>query len=111
MTMIRHVLILAILPVAFGAQAACVLDAAEMGDIGPDSAIVCGELERLYPGATLAVENRTIHSPTEVSVVAAVDGAPISLRYHLSGYRWRLDAAGTPISYVPRPHTNPAAGN
>jgi hypothetical protein len=109
--MTRQMLILAILPVAFGAQAVCVPDAAEMGDIGPDSDLVCGELERLYPGATLAVEDRTIHSPTEVSVVAAVDGAPMSLHYRLSGYRWRLDATATPISYVPPPQTRTSAGN
>ncbi len=82
--MIRHLLILAVLPVAFGAQAGCLPDAVEMGDIGPDSAIVCDELERLYPGATLAVETRTIHSPTEVSVIAAVDGASISSKQQLA---------------------------
>lgn len=109
--MIRQTLILAILPVAFGAQATCVTDAVEVGDIGPSSELVCGELEHLYPGAALTVEGRSIHSPTAVSVVAAVDGRPVTLRYDLSGYRWRLDETRVFIADVPTAQTAPRMGD
>ena len=79
--------------------------------IGPSSELVCGDLERQYPGATLTVENRSIHSPTEVSVVAAVDGTPMSIRYSLSGFRWRPDATGTLTANVPSAQTTPSTGN
>lgn len=37
-------IILTLLPVALGANAACVTDPPEMGDIGPGSGLVCQEL-------------------------------------------------------------------
>lgn len=90
--MIRQTLILAILPVAFGTNAACVTDPPELGDIGPSSELVCARLERQFPGATLAIDGRSIQSPTDVSVVASVDGKPIVLRYALSGFTWSVQA-------------------
>ena len=93
--MIRQTLLLtvALLPVSSGANAVCVPDPPEIGDIGPSSERVCLELEHRFPGAALAVENRLIHSPTAVSVVAAVDGKPVSLRYQLFGWAWQLEDA------------------
>ncbi len=99
--MIKPTLTLALLPLAFATQAACLTDPPEMGDIGPSSNLVCAELERQFPGAALAVTGRAIHSPTAVSVGVSVDSQPMELRYDLSGYRWRLDQAGAGVADVP----------
>lgn len=48
--MIKQTLILAMLPVAVSAGAACMTDPPEMGDIGPGSEVVCDGLEREFPG-------------------------------------------------------------
>jgi hypothetical protein len=90
----KSTIILALLPLALGASANCVMDPPEMGDIGPGSGLVCQELEQRFPGAALAVEGRSIHSPTAVSVTAAVDDRPILLAYRLTGFTWSLDDAG-----------------
>jgi hypothetical protein len=92
---IQRMLILSLLLAAGGAQAACLTDAPEIGDIGPGSDLVCDQLRDQFPGAALAVENRVIHSPTGVSVLASVNGAPIELRYDLTGYVWQLTKTDT----------------
>jgi hypothetical protein len=99
--MIKQTFIFGLLPIAVGASAACLNDPPEIGDIGPASELVCNELEHRFPGATLAVEGRSIYSATEVAVVASVDGKPIAMRYELSGYTWRLDETGVRIAEVP----------
>lgn len=99
--MIKQLLVLAILPVSVSATATCMTDQPEIGDIGPDSELVCKELALRFPDAALAVEGRAIHSPTTVSVVASVDGKPVSLRYGLSGYSWRLDETDARITDAP----------
>jgi len=91
MNMIKQTLALNMFSVAFAANATCVTDPPEVGDNGPASELVCSELERRFPGAAIAVESRSIHSPTEVSVTASVDGAPVRIEYELSGYSWRVD--------------------
>lgn len=90
----KNPLMLAMLPVAVGASATCLTDPPEIGDIGPDSALVCRALERQFPGAALAVEGRSIHSATEVWVTASVDSRPVRLHYSLAGFSWTLDNAG-----------------
>jgi hypothetical protein len=90
----NRMLILAMLPVALGANARCVTDSPEIGDIGPDSALVCKVLAQHFPSATLAVEGRSIHSPTQVTVAASVDGRPILLSYTLTGFSWNFNDAG-----------------
>jgi hypothetical protein len=92
---IQRMLILSLLPAAVGAQASCLTDAPEIGDIGPGSDLVCDQLRDQFPGAALAIENRVIHSPTGVSVLASVNGAPIELRYDLTGYVWHLTSTDT----------------
>lgn len=92
---IQRMLILSLLLAAVGAQAACLTDAPEIGDIGPGSDLVCDQLRDQFPGAALAIENRVIHSPTGVSVLASVNGAPIELRYDLTGYVWQLTKTDT----------------
>ena len=101
---IKYLLILSMLPAAVSAQATCVPDAPEFGDIGPSSEIVCGQLESRFTGAELAVEGRSIHSPTEVTVLTTVDGKPVPMRYDLIGYTWRLGAVGsnTADAQIPR---------
>jgi hypothetical protein len=99
----NKILTLALLPITVAASANCVTDAPEIGDIGPSSALVCTALESRHPGTALTVEGRAIHSPTEVSVMASVDGRPVSLNYELSGYTWRLDQAAARVANVPSP--------
>jgi hypothetical protein len=98
--MIKQTLILAILPVAVGAHATCLTDPPEMGDIGPSSELVCNGLQHRFPGAALVVEGRSIRSPTEVAVVASVDGKRVSLHYELAGYAWQLAETGSRIADV-----------
>jgi hypothetical protein len=76
--------------------AACLPDAPELGDLGPDSGRVCDVLEHELPGTTLAVDGRSIHSATAVTVSASVDGRPVRLDYRLVGLTWELDDFGTP---------------
>jgi hypothetical protein len=99
--MIKPYLILAILPASLAANAVCMTDQPEIGDIGPSSELVCEALALRFPDAAMAVEDRSIRSPTAVSVDASVDGKPISLPYVLSGYTWRLDEPGARIVDVP----------
>ena len=99
--MIKQLLILTILPASVAANATCINDRPEIGDIGPSSERVCETLELRFPDAALAVEDRSIQSPTAVSVAASVDGRPISLHYRLSGYTWQLDEPGARIADVP----------
>jgi hypothetical protein len=101
--MIRQTLLLAILTAAFDTNAACLTDPPEIGDIGPSSELVCNALERRFPKAASAVEGRAIHSPTAVSVAVTVDGEPMTLRYGLSGYAWRLDETDVRVAGVPGP--------
>ncbi len=93
-------LTLILLLFAVTASANCVTDAPEIGDTGPSSELVCKALESRYPGAAIAVEDRAIHSPTEVSVMASVDGRPVALNYELTGYTWRLDQAAARVADV-----------
>jgi len=86
-------LILALLPIAVEAHANCMTDAPEIGDIGPGSELVCNRLAQRFPRAALAVEGRTIHSPTEVRATASVNGRPIVMDYRLAGFTWVLNGA------------------
>lgn len=92
----NRILILTLLPAALGVRAACLPDAPEPGDIGPDSASVCEVLEHRFPGTALAVDGRSIHSGNWVTVTASVDGRPLRLDYRLTGLTWTLDDVGTP---------------
>ncbi|MCG6897845.1 MAG: hypothetical protein LJE60_12170 [Thiocapsa sp.] len=93
------------LATASAAQAACRADPPEIGDIGPDSELVCRGLEQRFPNAELAVEGRSIHTPTEVTVRVSVDGEERPLRFSLAGFTWHLrqaegDAAGVHTAAV-----------
>ena len=99
--MIKSTLALTILPIALTTQATCITDPPEMGDIGPSSELVCVGLERQFPGATLAVVDRSIQSPTQVAIRASVNGRPNAQHYELTGYSWRLDPRGARIADVP----------
>jgi hypothetical protein len=108
--MTRQTLIIAILPAAFGIEAACIPDSPEMGDIGPSSMVVCRQLEHQFPGAAIAVEGRSIHSPTRVSVAASVDGKPIELHYELSDYSWLLGESNARVADAPSARTGLSLG-
>lgn len=87
--MLKHTLVLSTVLFAFDANASCMLDEPEIGDIGPSSELVCRELEKLFPGSTLAVDGRTIYSPDKVTVQVSVNREPVTLTYGLDGYVWR----------------------
>jgi hypothetical protein len=79
---------LACLTFAPGVRAACIADAPEIGDIGPDSERVCTVLDSDFPGAGVRVYDRQIHSPTHVVVLAEVDGETYSVQYRLQKADW-----------------------
>lgn len=85
----NRLFLFALAPLAVGAEACCVPDAPEIGDIGPASTVVCRDLDRLYPGAAAAVTGRTIKSGSEVAVMVTVDGERLSLPYRLNGFDWQ----------------------
>jgi len=88
--MIRQTLLFAALPAAFAASADCITDPPEIGDLGPSSELVCAELERRFPGAVSAVEDRTIVAADAVAVQVSVNGHTVILDYGLTGFDWTL---------------------
>jgi hypothetical protein len=80
----------------------CTSDAPEIGDIGPSSELVCRELERRFPAALTAVDNRTIVSPKAVAVQVRVDGEPMLLRYDLAGFEWTLTKPSDEFAVIGR---------
>lgn len=94
----KRFLILTLLPATLGVHAACLPDAPELGDIGPASERVCNLLEDRFPGARLTVDDRSIHSPTAVTVSASVNGRRVQLDYRLIGLTWALDSGAVPIA-------------
>ena len=99
--MIERALTLVILSTAVRANASCVMDPPELGDVGPGSARVCSDLESRFPDADLVVTGREVLSATQVAVTASVNRGPVSLRYRLDGYSWRLEHDGTQASPFP----------
>lgn len=99
--MINKQFIFALLPLSLTANATCLMDSPEIGDIGPGSELVCNEFALRYPDAELAVVGRAIHSPTEVSVFGLVDGGEVSFVYRLSGFNWRLEETGEGTADAP----------
>jgi len=98
-----NMLVLSLLPIAAGVQAACITDSPEIGDIGPGSELVCRQLEGRFARADLAVLDRTIRSPTDVSVLASVDGTPVRMDYELIGYTWQMNTVEEGVADAPRP--------
>ena len=98
-----NMLVLSLLPIAAGVQATCITDSPEIGDIGPGSELVCRQLEDRFATADLAVLDRTIRSPTDVTVVVSVDGTPVNMHYGLIGYTWQLNGTEHSIADGPRP--------
>jgi hypothetical protein len=86
-----NMLVLSLLPIAASVQATCITDSPEIGDVGPGSELVCRQLAGRFATAGLAVLDRTIRSPTDVTVVVSVDGAPVQMHYELIGYTWQLN--------------------
>ena len=86
-----NMLVLSLLPIAASVQATCITDSPEIGDVGPGSELVCRQLAGRFVSGDLAVMDRTIRSPTDVTVVVSVDGAPVQMHYELIGYTWQLN--------------------
>jgi len=98
-----NMLVLSLLPIAASVQANCVTDSPELGDIGPGSELVCRQLEGRFATGDLAVLDRTIRSPTDVTVVVSVDGTPVQMHYELIGYTWQLNGTEHSIADGLRP--------
>jgi hypothetical protein len=96
-------LALSLLPIAASVQASCLPDSPELGDIGPGSELVCRQLEDRFASAELTVLDRTIRSPTEVTVVASVNGTPLQIRYEFIGYSWQPMNLEQGIAAGPQP--------
>ncbi|MCW8908558.1 MAG: hypothetical protein OQL28_15040 [Sedimenticola sp.] len=72
-------------------HAGCQMDPPELGDIGPDSGLVCEMLEHQHPySAQIRVLDRALYSRNRVRVMVALDNHPASLLYDLVGANWRL---------------------
>jgi hypothetical protein len=99
---VRNMLILSLLPIAASVQATCVTDSPEIGDIGPGSELVCRQLEDRFTSDALMVLDRTIRSPTEVTVLVSVNGAPVEMQYELIGYTWQATGTELGIADAPR---------
>jgi len=80
----------------------CTPDAPEIGDIGPSSELVCRDLERRFPAALTAVDNRTIVSPNAVTVQVRVDGESMLLHYDLAGFDWTLATPSEGLAVIGR---------
>jgi len=81
----------------------CTPNAPEIGDVGPSSELVCRELERLFPGAQTAVEDRTILSPSAVAVFqVSVDGESMLLPYDRVGFVWTPTAHQDGLAVIGR---------
>ena len=61
-----------------------------------DRGVVVPETKE-FPGAVLAIQGRSIHSPAEVSVAATVDGRHMKLRYRLTAADWGLIDPGAGV--------------
>jgi len=70
--------------------AACISVPPEIGDIGPDSQLICTRLEAGFPQKNIVVIDRKIHSPNSISVSVTVEGQSESLGYKLIGADWKL---------------------
>ena len=66
----------------------------EIGDTGPDDALVCIMLNSRYPGSEIRIVNREIHDANRVSVLVEVDDRPQRFEYLLNGYEWRPGNTG-----------------
>ena len=71
-------------------EARCVVDATEVGDIGPDSERVCHMLLQRMPAAEIEILTREIKSRNAVSLTIEVDGQLRTLDYRLAGMDWVL---------------------
>jgi len=96
-------LVLSLLPIAASVQASCITDSPEIGDIGPGPELVCRQLERRFASADLAVLDRSIRSPTDVTVLVSVNGTPVPIHYELIGYTWRPSSSEQGTADAPRP--------
>jgi hypothetical protein len=67
---------------------------------------VCRQLEDRFTSADLAVLDRTIRSPTDVTVLASVNGMPVQIHYELIGYTWRPNSTEQGIADEPRPQAD-----
>lgn len=74
-------------------HAACLPDAAELGDAGPGSDLICDVLDARYPQAEIVILDRQILSPDAVIVQLEMAGRPEEIAYRLVGARWQLEEA------------------
>lgn len=72
------------------AHAACLPDSSELGDIGPESQLVCTMLESRSPDSEISILDRRIGSRDKVSVIIEVNGRAGVLNYRLIGADWIL---------------------
>lgn len=87
----KAIMVLVALLLSSAVYGGCQIDSPELGDIGPDSRLVCDMLEHQHPySRDIKVLDRELHSRNRVRVLIAVDNRQASLLYHLVGANWRL---------------------
>ena len=83
----RTILILILLAVS-NANADCLQDTLEIGDIGPESQLVCDRLDSMYPGKHIEITGREIRSQSNMTIYLTIEGQKDSLSYRLVGANW-----------------------
>ncbi len=76
--------------VVFNANAGCLPDSVELGDIGPESQLVCEKLESMYPDKHIVITGRELMSHNDVTILLTVEAQEVSLNYRLVGADWKL---------------------
>ena len=89
--MYRTLALLSALSVSSLSYGACIQDSYELGDIGPDSRIVCKALDS--KAGDIKIVSRAIQAADAVTVTVDVDGQTQALDYKLVGANWKLAAA------------------
>lgn len=79
--------------------AACLPDAAEIGDNGPGSLYICEMLEARYPQLEIEILDRRIVSSDTVAVYLEMGGQAEVLEYNLVGAQWQLAETSIAGSY------------
>ena len=71
------------------AHSACQPDAAQIGDIGPSSQIVCQLLESQFPQSESSIVDRKIITENAISINVVIDGKAQLLSFNLKGANWK----------------------
>lgn len=90
MKMFKIVLLSLALSLSTVVNGSCLPDPPELGDIGPDSNVVCQLLESWLPESNIAILDRNFPAYDTVSITVEVDGRHETIEYKLERADWKL---------------------